>query len=151
MLILFYTIQQVIPNICTREIFDTNFPMYYTGVRDGKIEKDGKNKSQHLGFLSHNILGLATLKVNLKTLALIEAEKSVIENLTGEKEKCTNKGNGKYHGGWFSLTQYNKSYPTIVPNFKILDAVVPEKSLTQISLCITLEWEMEKKEKEGKN
>ena len=22
-----------------------------------KMEKDGKNKSQHLGFLSHNILG----------------------------------------------------------------------------------------------
>ena len=33
---------------------------------------------------------------NLKTLALIEAEKSVIENLTGEKEKWINKGNGKY-------------------------------------------------------
>ena len=25
-----------------------------------------------------------------------------------------------------------------VPNFKMLGAVVPEKSLTQISLCITL-------------
>ena len=33
---------------------------------------------------------------NLKTLALIEAEKSVIENLTGEKEKWTNKGNGTH-------------------------------------------------------
>ena len=37
--------------------------MFYIGVRDGKKEKwekmvkDGKNKSQHLGFLSHNILG----------------------------------------------------------------------------------------------
>ena len=40
--------------------------MYYIGVRDGKMEKDGKNKSQHLGFLSHNILGLATLKVYKK-------------------------------------------------------------------------------------
>ena len=49
MLILFYTIQQVIPNTCTEfqnprhssswEIFDTNFPMYYTGMRDGKKEK----------------------------------------------------------------------------------------------------------------
>ena len=38
--------QQVIPNMCTKfqnprcscswEIFDTNFPMYYIGVRDGK-------------------------------------------------------------------------------------------------------------------
>ena len=33
---------------------------------------------------------------NLKTLALIEAEKSAIENLTREKEKWTNKGNGKH-------------------------------------------------------
>ena len=53
--ILFYTIQQVIPNIFTKfqnprhssswEIFDTNFPMYYIGVRDGKkgkMEKEGK-------------------------------------------------------------------------------------------------------------
>ena len=66
-LILFYTIQQVIPNICTifqnprhsssSEIFDTNFPKYYIRVRDGKMEKDGKNKTQHLGFHSHNILG----------------------------------------------------------------------------------------------
>ena len=56
MLILFYTIQQVISNICTKfqnprhssscEIFDTNFPMYYIGRRDGKkgkMEKGGKN------------------------------------------------------------------------------------------------------------
>ena len=33
---------------------------------------------------------------NLKTLALIEAEKSVSENLIGEKEKWTNKGNGMH-------------------------------------------------------
>ena len=32
---------------------------------------------------------------NLKTLALIEAEKSVTENLISEKEKWTNKGNDK--------------------------------------------------------
>ena len=52
-LILSYTVQQVIPNICTKfqnpkcscswEIFDTNFPTYYIGVRDGKMEKEGKN------------------------------------------------------------------------------------------------------------
>ena len=32
---------------------------------------------------------------NLKTLALIEATKFVTENLLGEKEKWTNKGNDK--------------------------------------------------------
>ena len=30
------------------------------------MEKDGKNKSQHLGFLSHKILVLATLKMYKK-------------------------------------------------------------------------------------
>ena len=58
--------------------------MYYIGVRDGKMEGDGKNKSHHLGFLSNDILGHSQ---DLKTLALIEAEKSVTENLIGEKEK----------------------------------------------------------------
>ena len=32
---------------------------------------------------------------NLKTLALIEAKKFVTENLFGDKEKWTNKGNDK--------------------------------------------------------
>ena len=36
----------------------------YIGVRDGK--KEGKNKSKHFGFLSHNILHSATLKVYKK-------------------------------------------------------------------------------------
>ena len=37
---------------------------------------------------------------DLKTLALIEAEKYVTENLLGEKEKWTNKGNDKQpHAG----------------------------------------------------
>ena len=55
-----------------------------------KNEKDGKNKSwfsvpQH------------TLYKKFEDAALIEAEKSVTENLIGEKEKWTNKGNGKHH------------------------------------------------------
>ena len=63
-------------------------------MEKGKMEKEGKNESQHLGFLSHNILGHSHLQ-NLKTLAPIGAEKSVTEILIGEKEKRTNKGNGK--------------------------------------------------------
>ena len=54
---------------------------------------------------------LATLKVytNLKTLALIEDEKFVTENLLGEKEKWTNKGNDKQqHAG--SLLQNTTSH-----------------------------------------
>ena len=39
------------------EMFDTNFPMCYIGVRDGKKEKEGKSTSQQLGFLSNNIPG----------------------------------------------------------------------------------------------
>ena len=60
-----------------------------------KDEKDGKNRSQHLGFLSHNIHGHSRCIQNLKTLALIHAEKSVTEISIGEKEKWTNKGNDK--------------------------------------------------------
>ena len=54
-LILFYTIQQVIPNMCNKfqnprhsnswEIFDTNFPMYYIRVRDEK-RKNGKRRQK---------------------------------------------------------------------------------------------------------
>ena len=50
-------------------------------------------------------------------------------------------------------TQYKLSYLMFVPNFKILGQVVLEKSLTKISICITLEserWKKEKIEKEGK-
>ena len=54
------------------------------------------------------------------------------KSFIGEKEKWTNKGNDKQqHADSLFFTQYNKSYPTFVPNFKILGAVVPEKSLTQ--------------------
>ena len=78
---------------------------------------------------------------NLKTLAVIGAENSVMKSFIGETEKWTNKGNDKQQHADFFFTQYNKSYPTFVQNFKILGTVVPEKSLTQISLCtcITLE------------
>ena len=109
------------------------------------MEKEGKNKSQHLGFLSYNILGHSQGVQEIWRLSLIKAEKSVSENLIGEKKNGQIKGMIK--GGRFSLTQY-KSYPTFVPNFKILGKVVPEKSLTQIFQCITLErW---KKGKGGK-
>ena len=73
-----------------------------------------------------------------KTLSLIEAEKSVTETLTGEKVNEQIKGmiNSRR---LVLYTHYNKSYPTFVPNVKILGAIVTEKFLTQISLCTTLE------------
>ena len=37
--------------------------------------------------------------------------------------------------------------PLCIPNFKILGVVFPEKTLTQIALCITLDWELEKRKK----
>ena len=76
-------------------------------------------------------------------LALIEAEKFVTKILIGEKE------NGQIKGMISSSTPYKKSYLTFVLTFKILCAVVPEKSLTQMSLCITLEWETDKKTRAG--
>ena len=76
MQILFYTIQ-FIPNICTQfqnprrssfwEIFDTNFPMYYIGVRDGKKQKWKKMVKINLSILVFcPTIYLATLKVNKK-------------------------------------------------------------------------------------
>ena len=61
--------------------------MCYKGVTERKIEKEGK-MSFSIFILIYTI-HLAYLKVykNLKTLALIGAEKSVKEIFIGEKEK----------------------------------------------------------------
>ena len=50
------------------------------------------------------------------------------------------------------FTQYSKSNPMFVQTFKILGLIVPEKSLTQISLCLTFSdrWKRNKLEREGK-
>ena len=75
----------------------------------------------------------------LKTLALIGAEKSVTENLIGEKEEWTNKKNDK-HEEADSLTHNTTSLTQhLYKKKKILGTVVPEKRLTQIFLCVTLE------------
>ena len=73
MLILFYTIQQVKvthtqfqnpPHSSSWEIFDTNFPMYYIGVRDGKKEKWKKMVKINLSILDFcPTIYLANLKV----------------------------------------------------------------------------------------
>ena len=74
MLILFYTIQQVIPNFCTKfqnpwhssslDIFDTNFSMYCIWVREGKMEKEAK--VNHSIFVFFPTIYLAPLKVYTK-------------------------------------------------------------------------------------
>ena len=100
MLILFYTIQQVIPNIRTivqnprrnssLEIFYANYPMYYIGVRDGKKEKWKKMVKINLSILVFcPTIYLATLKEYKKfeDSALIEAEKSVTEIFIGRERK----------------------------------------------------------------
>ena len=69
---------------------------------------------------------------NLKTLALKEAEKSVTENLLGEKEKWTNKENDKQHRADSLLHNTRSHTQHLLSNFKILGAVVSEKSLTRI-------------------
>ena len=141
-LILFHTIKQVMPNICYKfknprhnspwEIFDANFPMYYIGVRDEKRKKKVKINLSTLFFFPS--IYLATLKVytNLKTLALIETEKSVTENSIGEKVKCINKGKDKAQEA-VSLLHKTTCHTQYLPNFKILGVhvVVLEKSLTK--------------------
>ena len=118
--------------------------MYYTGVRDGKRRK---NYSESWFSFSQYTWPLSRCIQNLKTLFVIQAENSVMKSFIGEKEKWTNKGNDKQQHADSLLHNTTKSYPTFVPNFKILGTVVPEKPLTQISLCITLEWQMEKDSK----
>ena len=106
MLILSYTIQQVIPNICTKfqnprhsipEKSLTQISLCIT--LEWEMEKWKKMVKINLIILVFcPTIYLATPRCirNLKTLALIETEKSVTENLLGEKEKWTNKGNGKH-------------------------------------------------------
>ena len=68
-------------------------------MKKEKIEKEGKNKSQHLGLVLFTVMHwLSSCCIqNLKTLAQIEAEKSVTENFVREKEKWTNKGTDKQY------------------------------------------------------
>ena len=56
-----------------------------------------------------------------------------------KEEKWTNNRTDKQYVAEFFYTQYSLSYLMFVPNFKILGQVVPEKSLTKISISITLE------------
>ena len=120
-LILSYTMQQVIPNICTSfqnprwscywEIFDTNFPMYYVGVRDGK---NGKKRQELISAswfsFPQYTWPLSRCIQNLKTLALIEAEKSVTKIFIGKK-------NGQIMG-MISRRRLNLCYTIqqIIPN-----------------------------------
>ena len=72
--------------------------MHYTGVRDRKKE-NGKKKSNEIlalwfSFTQDTSTHCRCIQ-NLKTLALLGAEKSVTKNLIGEKEKMTKKGNEK--------------------------------------------------------
>ena len=105
-LILSYTMQRVIPNICAKfqnlrcssfwEIFDTNFPMYYIGVRDGKMQKRRQKLTSASWFSFpqytwHHSQGV----YKIWRLSFIEAEKFVTEIFIGEKEKWTNNGNDK--------------------------------------------------------
>ena len=96
--------QQMVHNTCTKlqnltcnsswEICVKNFPMYYIGNERWKKGEIRQNKSEFC-FLSLNILGHSQCVYKIWRLALIEAKKFVTENLLGEKEKWTNKGNDK--------------------------------------------------------
>ena len=68
---------------------------------------------------------------NLKTLAQIEAEKSVTENFVREKEKWINEGTDKQYVADSLLHSTTCHYQALYQNFKILGQVVPEKSLTE--------------------
>ena len=104
-LILFYTIQQVIPNICTkfqnprrsssREIFDTNFTMYYIGVRNGKMGKRRQKVITESWFSFPQYSWPISRYIQNSKTDVIGAENSVTIFFFGEKEKRTNKRNDK--------------------------------------------------------
>ena len=100
--------------------------MYYIGVRDGKKE------------ISAILISVPTLKVYRKfqEAGSHRSREIVTENLLGEKEKWINKGNDKQEEA-DSLVHNTTCVPKT--NFKILNTVVPEKSLTQISKSFTLD------------
>ena len=130
-LILICTLHQVIPNICTKfqnpkhssswVILDTNFPVYYIEMRD---EKKGKMKNRSIKYISASWFSvpkytwpLWKCRRNLTTLAFIEAEKSVTENLIGGNEKWTNKENGKNRRQIFFYT-IQRNQPSIYTKFQ---------------------------------
>ena len=111
--------------------------MYYIRVNEEKM-KNWKKKAKW-GLASEFPFTQYTLPSwrctqNFKTLAPIEAEKSVTEIFIGEKEKRTNEGTDKQYVAFFFVTQYNSSLSSFVPNFRILTEVAAEKSLTEKSL-----------------
>ena len=101
MLILFYTIQQVIPNICTkvqnpRHSSSHKFPYV---LHWSERWKNGKRRQKLItaswfSFPQHT-WPLSTCIQNLKTLAVTGAENSVTKSFIGEKVKWTNKRNDK--------------------------------------------------------
>ena len=106
--------------------------MYYIRVRDGKRRQNLIIESW-FSFPQYT-WPLRRCIQNLKTLAVIGAENSVMKSFIGEKEKWTNKGNISS-----SMLILFYTIQQVIPNIctKFLGTVVPEKSLTQISLCIT--------------
>ena len=109
-IILSYTIQQVKPNVCTNlqnprsytfwGNVDTNLPVSYIWVTDGKRkkEKDGK--------IYHSIL-LFFYIIEFKDLALIVAEKSIVNIFIREKDKRINN-----RGDWSWNIFYGHSLPS---------------------------------------
>ena len=71
-------------------MFDTTFPVHYTGVRDGNRKKRSKEGKRNFSIV------VFFYAVNLKTLALLGAKKSVTKNLYRKKEKWTNKEYDKH-------------------------------------------------------
>ena len=74
-------------------------------------------------------------KANIRTAVAIRGHYTLI----GKKEKWANKWNDKQYVADFFIHNLYLPYLMFVPNFQILGHVVPENSLTKISIFITLE------------
>ena len=126
--------------------------MYYIGVRDGKKKmEEGKNKPQHLGFRSHNILDHPQDIHKIWRLRLSLELRNLWQQIWLERTK-----NGQLKG-MVSRRRLILCYTiqlvilNIGTNFQnpTNNYSSREESLTEFSACITLEWEREKR-KNGK-
>ena len=115
---------KILGAVVPEKYFDTNFPMYYNGVRDGKRRQ--KLISASWFSFPQYTLPLSRCIQNLKAGSHISLE--ICDKFLLERKKT------RSIKGMISrrpILLHNTLYPKFVPNFKILASVVPEKSLTK--------------------
>ena len=114
------------------------FRMHYTGVKDGEKKEKGKKKSKEISVLSllwfsltQDHLTLCWCIQNMKTLALLLAEKSVMKKFYWRKRKnLTNKGNNKHQG------PVVQSVVSLTSSLRVISLIVLADSIYSIMIFL---------------